>query len=814
VSTFTYDPEGNRLSYGDGNGNTTSYAYDPLNRLMTVTDSLGKTTITQYDPVGNPLNSTDRNGNATVWTYDADNRRIAATDALGNTTLSQYDPVGNLTEVTDANLHSTQYAYDTVNRLATETYADGATREFTYDGVGNVLTRKDEIGQVTNYAYSDLYFLLSRTYPSAVNDTFTYDLSGRLLSGKRGSWPITFTYDSANRVTQTLQNGHTIGYVYNLPGRTRSATYPGGRSLTEHTDARTRLDYIDDAGSPPPIVQYTYDPGNRVVSRAYRNGTSAAFTYDANNWTTGLQHTFGATLIASFSYTYDNEGNKQFEQKLHDPAHSEAYQYDTTYRLIDYSVGTLVSSSVPVPSTQTSYSLDPVGNWNSKTTNGVTQTRAYNSTNELIEINSTSLTYDANGNVVNDGSNTYAYDEENRLTQVTRNSDSAVVGKYQYDALSRRVQKIADPAGTSVTTHFFYDDARVIEEQDGAGSTQATYVYGNYIDEVLTMNRAGQTYYYHQNALWSVEAITDSTAKPVERYSYDAYGLAAVTDGSFNPISQNSWGTPHSAIGNPWMFAGRQLDEETGLYYYRARYYDPNKGRFMQRDPLEYVDGMNVFEYVSSRPTYSADPTGTDRLPLDKNLEMIENRSRLDRSLELMGSARIRQLIEQLDDDNFFVREKASEALKKEIELDLDSSLWLARIQLGPNFPFSFEDLAHLSEEYKERTVALLKLSLAGGCTVEQNDRIKKLLEKHRDLLRERAKKENAPAVGELIKQLGKPASVVQLQFTFDKLSSLKFRDNTDGVKELLEEALKKEKLSDDQRRLITHLLEGTIPDW
>jgi RHS repeat-associated protein len=186
------------------------------------------------------------------------------------------------------------------------------------------------------------------------------------------------------------------------------------------------------------------------------------------------------------------------------------------------------------------------------------------------------------------------------------------VGQYQYDALSRRIQKIANPASppSPTTTRYFYNDKRIIEEQNGTGMTQATYVYGNYIDEVLTMNRLGTNYYYHQNALWSVEAVTNSAGAPVERYRYDAYGFVTVADGSFNPIAQNAWGTPHSAIGNPYLFTGRQLDEETGLYFYRARYYDPGKGRFLQRDPREYKDGMNLYEYVYSRPVNLLDPQG------------------------------------------------------------------------------------------------------------------------------------------------------------------------------------------------------------
>ena len=612
VSRYTYDAVGNRLSQADGNGSTTAYGYDALNRVITTRDPLGKTTSTQYDAVGNLLKSTDRNGHATTYTYDAINRRTSTTDALGNTTQFQYDPVGNRTKLTDANGHATQYTYDAVNRMLQETYADGRTRSSTYDGVGNLLTRTDQIGQVTSYTYNDLYYLTGRSYPSAINDSFTYDLSGRMLSALRGSWPVTFTYDGANRVTQTVQNGHTVSYSYNIPGRTRTVTYPGGRIITEHTDARSRLDHTDDAASPPSIVQYTYDLGNRVTTRGYRNGTLTTYTYNADDWILSLEHSFGVTRIAGFGYTYDNEENKKFEQKRHDTTHSEAYQYDNTDRLITYQVGTLIGSTVPVPSTQSSYNLDPVGNWNSKTTNAVTQNRLHDAVNELIQIDATNFTYDVNGNLQNDATYTYAYDEENRLTNVTRSSDSALVGQYQYDALGRCVQKIANPAGAPTTTVYLYDEARIVEEQDSLNTTQATYVYGNYIDEVLTMDRSGHSYYYHQNALWSVEAITNNIAIPVERYAYDAYGLVTVTDGAGNPVPANAWGTPHSAISNPYLFTGRQLEEETGLYFYRARYYDSVKGRFVSRDSLEKEGVVNLYEYAKSNPIRWQDPTGND----------------------------------------------------------------------------------------------------------------------------------------------------------------------------------------------------------
>lgn len=615
VVRYTYDAVGNRLSQTDGNGNTTTYQYDPIYRLDKVTDPLGVITVYQYDAVGNLLEVTDRNGNITTNTYDDINRRTSTTDALGHTTSYTYDGVGNLKTIIDANGHVTSYDYDDINRLVRETYADQTPnmRTFTYDAV-NLLTRTDQKGQTTTYTYNDLYFLLKRDYPVSADDNFTYDLSGRMLTAERGGWLVTFDYDGANRVIKTTQNGKTIIYVYDIPGRTRTVTYPGGRVITEHTDFRSRLSAIDDNACPPPIVRYTYDLGNRVMSRIYRNGIVATYTYNANDWILSLEHTSGVTRIAGFGHDYDNEGNKRFEDKRHDTGRSEAYQYDDIYRLTDYKVGTLVGPTVPVPLIQTAYDLDPVGNWNSKTTDAVTQTRMHNEVNELTMIDAANLFYDDNGNLQQDATYTYVHDEENRLIHVIRNSDAAVVGQYQYDALSRRVVKLASLAEGITETHYFYDSARIIEQQDAAGVTQATYVYGNYIDEVLTMDRSWQTFYYHQNALWSVAAITDNAANVVERYAYDSYGCVMITDrGDSIPIPLNAWDTPHSAIGNPYLFTGRQLDEETGLYYYRARFYNCLKGRFLQRDPKGYVDGMNLYEYVKGNPLKWQDPQGTAR---------------------------------------------------------------------------------------------------------------------------------------------------------------------------------------------------------
>jgi RHS repeat-associated protein len=612
VFTTSYDSVGNVISTTDGIGNVTIDTYDAIDRRTSVTDPLGHTTTTTYDAVGNALSRTDRDGNTTSYTFDADNRQISMTDALGNTSTTAYDPVGNVISTIDPLSHTTKNFYDADNRLIQETYPDtpSDTRTYTYDGTGHMTSRLDQNGQTTTFQYNDFYYVTNCQYSVGPNDQYTYDLGGRTTNATRNGWTDSYTYDGADRVLTAIQNGQTVTYTYIIPSGIRTIAYPGGTNVTESYDLRSRLIEVNDGGSPP-LTQYTYDLDDNVLIRTNRNATVANYSYDANEWITDLVHTNASGVIAGFAYTYDNEGNKACQMNEPVPSDSESYSYDALYRLTNFDVGTLSGAVISSPVINESYNLDPVANWTSFTSNAVVQTRTHNAVNEILTINASPLTYDANGNLTDDGQYSYAYDVENRVTTVTRDSASTLVGQYTYDALGRRVIALTSPAGSPATNVMFYDGSRIIEEQDADGTTLATYTYGNYVDEVLTMDRGGKAYYYHPNALFSVEALTDSTGTPAERYSYDAYGGPTVMDGSYNPLPLNAWGTAHTAISNSFLFTGRQLDEESGLYFYRARYYAPGKGRFLQRDPLGPVDSMNLYEYVRSNPLRNVDPSGT-----------------------------------------------------------------------------------------------------------------------------------------------------------------------------------------------------------
>ena len=143
----------------------------------------------------------------------------------------------------------------------------------------------------------------------------------------------------------------------------------------------------------------------------------------------------------------------------------------------------------------------------------------------------------------------------------------------------------------------------MVQERDGQDTVTATYTYGNYIDEPLTFTSAQGTLYYHTNNLYNVRALTDENGAVVERYRYSAYGEVTVLDPNDQELSE-------SAVGNVYMFQGRRLDPETGLYYYRNRMMSAGLGRFLQRDPLGYVDGYNLYEYVGGHAVNAVDPMG------------------------------------------------------------------------------------------------------------------------------------------------------------------------------------------------------------
>ena len=377
-------------------------------------------------------------------------------------------------------------------------------------------------------------------------------------------------------------------------------TYPSGRTIVEEYDLRQRMTGLKENNNY--FVTLAYNANDFLTQRAYGNGTTTNFVYNALNQLTQLTDN---PNIANVQMTYDAVGNMLSKKDLLRPTKSEAYGYDALNRLTSFKQGEISTGvEIPNPLKQVQYAMDALGNRTTVTTNGVATQYTANNMNAYTAITggqNMTPQYDDNGNMTCDGTHTYQYNYNNRLVSV----DNGQTATYTYDALNRRIKKsVVEPVETM--TNYYYCGDQAIEERNAADAVQATYIFSISVDDVLQMQRGGNTYYYHKNHLGSVVALTDGSGNLVERYEYDPYGQPAFFDANDNALSQ-------SAVGNSILFTGRDHDAETGLYYYRARTMHPTLGRFMQLDPLMYVDGMNRYSYVGDKPIDLTDAWGLIR---------------------------------------------------------------------------------------------------------------------------------------------------------------------------------------------------------
>ncbi len=311
--------------------------------------------------------------------------------------------------------------------------------------------------------------------------------------------------------------------------------------------------------------------------------------YDPASQVTQILHQLTATStpINQAAYAYNPVGNRT---SLTDRRGSQAFGYDTLDRL--------TSASHPLLAPPQAFAYDAVGN---RTTGG----SVVNAGNQLTADATHSYQYDDNGNLTRKtllatGTFTqYTYDAENRLTKVEEfaagNPTAIATSTYRYDGLGRRIEKVAN----GQTRRYVYDFEDILLEYDGSNVLQARYTHGPGIDEPIAVTKFGSTFFYHQDSSSTVTELTDITGTVAKSYAYDSYGSLIDQPG---------------AVDQPYTYTGRELDAETGLYYYRARYYDATIGRFLQKDPVGVTRGANRYSYARNNPSSFIDPYGLDAL--------------------------------------------------------------------------------------------------------------------------------------------------------------------------------------------------------
>ncbi len=621
----------------DDRGATTDYSFDTLDRQVGMEFADGSTRITAYDLASDIVTYTDENGSRfnNVW------------DCLGRQVYSFITPASGIGGTTQQ-----AFQYDGLNRptLSQDITSSGTVQvTFFYDSLG----RSIEEAPVTLGTGSR--YVTNTAFVSTPGTQFTYP-NGRAVNSN---------YDALYRRKQVIEAATSaviVTWQFYGPGRIAEVVLANGITQSFLNNARTNSSVQGGVANPPwgnnTSDRLGYDGSGRNITKRYVSSTLNAQNGYANT-----------TALVGNTTAYDRTNNKFYERALQAEERDSLYQpvdssgniatpvpgYDSVNRLLQYQRGTLASTGgyesagggsitapITLPNTDQSrnYNLDGLGNWKTSvyTPVGGSATTDQRNHNYVSEITQRAITgsssvvfqYDgatgaSNGNLKNDGTLIYSYDAFNRPIRINRVSDGLVIATYLYDAMNRRVRKTVTNGGLTGNipngaVDYIYLGNQVVEERSASNAPIRQYVWGTYIDECLQLTTLATlgpqslpagAYYLLQDLLYRAVALTNASGSIIEAYDTDAYGNTLIFTA---PGSDGVWFTDddtQSSYGvNEIIYCGYRYDPESELYYVRNRTYNPVLGRWLQRDPIGYAGGVNLYEYVGGRATDAVDPDG------------------------------------------------------------------------------------------------------------------------------------------------------------------------------------------------------------
>jgi RHS repeat-associated protein len=579
--TMAYDPIGNLTNHTDRAGRRTDLVWRPARNLASVTRYLGEQPVTisfDHDQQFNTLHITDPLDRLVeAYALDIQARPVAVTNLEGQVMTVTYGLDDMVLSVDRFDGTTVSNSYNSAGLLSALHHPGGAVF-YSWLGNGLPLEAVNDMGSVSN-AWNLAGRLTAQTQPvPAGTVTYTQDPVGNVTGTVSVAGTVRYAFDAAERLSGIQTDHADFAATYN----------PYNGLLAQTTNATTGI-----------FVEYAYsdmDALTNIVWRASDGSVlrSFAYGYNAASMITNIALETGARIV----YSYDDLDRLAAETRTGEPG--TAYEYDLA------------------------------GNRMRTIVDGTTNTYNQGQGNRLASWTGGSYSHDAAGCVTNIARSCLpdldlAWNGLYQVESVATNG--ATAESYGYDALGRRIYV----ASGGTTNWMVYDGIHVVAEVDGTGTLLKSYVWGAGIDNLLAFTDhtggATNTYFALTDHLGTVHAIADETGSIVELYKYDAWGnVLGVFDSNGQPI-------PKSAVGNRYLFQGREYSWATGLYYFRARWYDPIAGRWLSKDPIGINGGLNQYVAFDNNPVMFVDPLGLcDHSRGEVEIILSNLRSRLDKA--------------------------------------------------------------------------------------------------------------------------------------------------------------------------------------
>jgi len=704
----SYDKDNRLTETNDPLNQKEAFSYDARNQLRLFADKMGTMTEYTYDPHGNKLmdyRQTRQSKIRTTYQYDLLNRLTSVTNPMGDVTSYCHDVMGNITSMTDAMKRTSTYSYDVEGNLTSIVNAQGRKelRRYDMDGrrIGAVSNGKNKIF----YQYDKMNHLTDKSYADAKGNVaeervrYGYDKLGQRVSMMDRSGESTYEYDSLGRIiTVTTGSGEVTRYTYDGCDQLSGILYPDGGRVTYQYDKNDNLtNVIDRTGG---VTEYQYDALNRVTTILRPNGIHTYNTYNARNQITTLKNMCAECgwVVSEYHYTYDELGqiiNEKAMESLYDYAFDEkqtgacpkqdglcphgthhngkhnnrgknkfemietyrTFTYDDNGRLLHYFETDKHQGNILY-----TYAYDEVGNRIrfaiEKDKDGLNihpihrEEYTYNASNQMLRktvyhgknCSVIHYRYDKDGNRIAQTGKlgkdqvdvSYLYSVENRLKAVYNGKELLMAAAYDGDG--NRIFQLnyheKDDHGSQNRSGILFPvpqkAGRLEQELMGLIKTpedEKNYELIEYVNDInrehtevlMELNVNGKiehAYSYGVNRLSS-----DRFTKEVSYYHYDPRGsVTGVTDENavlwqsyrYEPYGNLSYGKPRFA--NVYAYNGESYNPNIESQYLRARYYDTTLGNFYSEDRYlgNVLDplSLNRYNYCKCSPLNYVDPSG------------------------------------------------------------------------------------------------------------------------------------------------------------------------------------------------------------